>query len=82
MHEDVECELEDIHHSFFGHLCAREQAHDEEVELSADDIDDGVAIALLLDEGGDEGGGVDRREEEDTRQNEYLIRIGRFLEEK
>jgi hypothetical protein len=25
---------------------------------------------------------VDRREEEDTRQNEYLIRIGRFLEEK
>lgn len=77
MHEEVEGELEDVDHGLLGHLCAGEQAADEQVELAADDVDG--AVTLLLDEGGDERGRVRGREEEDARDDEYLVGAGRFL---
>jgi hypothetical protein len=46
--EDVEIKLEDIYQGFPRHFRATEQAGQKQIKLAANNIDNGVPVALLV----------------------------------
>jgi hypothetical protein len=64
--EEIERELEEIGHRFSGLFCAGEDGGEHGVEFSTDDVDKELAIALVVNEGDDEGGLGGGGEEEDA----------------
>ena len=64
--EEIEGKLEEVGHRFSGLFCAGEDGDEHGVELGTDDVDKELAIALVVDEGDDEGGLGGGGEEEDA----------------
>jgi hypothetical protein len=64
--KEIEGEFEEIGHRFSGLFCAGEDGGEHGVELGTDNVDKELAIALVVNEGDNEGRLGGGGEEEDA----------------